>query len=399
MKTLLRITGLGLLGAALFCAAPARAVLEVSASVQINARTDFEVPLASSGAWVEVGTYGRCWHPARVAVGWRPYCEGRWVWTDCGWYWQSDEPWGWACYHYGRWAEAPNYGWVWIPDVEWAPSWVYWRSGGGYVGWAPCPPAGVVVEPRYFAFVEVGHFSEPIRTKTVIVNNTTIINKTTVINNVRQETRTVNGQSRRVVVNDGPGATVVQQATKRTVAPTPIQVAARQSAPSTTVVKQVEESRTRAHSVTRVEQQPGQNQPKASRPPTQAPPNNNQVSPQEKQLPHSPSEVKPPVKSAPEVVKPEEKRALPAPKEPRERVVPPTQQPRPTPPPITRPDGPTVHEKQAPIHEQPAVKEQPKKELPPVREQPALKERPKEQEPPRAREEAPREAPHERRPE
>ena len=79
----------------------AAAELEVSAGVTIHARADFYEPLASRGAWVEIGSYGRCWHPAGVAAGWRPYCDGYWKWTDCGWYWVSDEPWSWACYHYG----------------------------------------------------------------------------------------------------------------------------------------------------------------------------------------------------------------------------------------------------------------------------------------------------------
>src|SRR5262252_1180997 len=89
---------------------PSRAELEVSASVTIHSAVDFEAPLAAHGSWVEVGSYGRCWRPAGVAVEWRPYCYGEWVWTDCGWYWASDEPWAWACYHYGSWAYETGYG-------------------------------------------------------------------------------------------------------------------------------------------------------------------------------------------------------------------------------------------------------------------------------------------------
>src|SRR5712671_2142880 len=122
--------------------APAR--LEVSASFQIGAVADFYDPLASHGAWVQVGSYGRCWRPSSVAVSWRPYCYGHWDWTDCGWYWVSDEPWAWACYHYGSWAYDSGYGWVWVPGIEWAPAWVDWRFGGGYVGWTPCAPRGFV---------------------------------------------------------------------------------------------------------------------------------------------------------------------------------------------------------------------------------------------------------------
>src|ERR1044071_9393400 len=98
--------------------------LEVAADIHISAATDFYEPLSANGAWVEVGTYGRCWHPAHVAGDWRPYCDGTWVWTDCGWYWESDEPWAWACYHYGTWTFETGYGWIWVPGIEWAPAWV-----------------------------------------------------------------------------------------------------------------------------------------------------------------------------------------------------------------------------------------------------------------------------------
>src|SRR5947207_125621 len=51
------------------------AEVQFSAGITISSRADFYDPLAAYGTWVDVGTYGRCWHPARVEVGWRPYCE------------------------------------------------------------------------------------------------------------------------------------------------------------------------------------------------------------------------------------------------------------------------------------------------------------------------------------
>jgi hypothetical protein len=116
----------------------ASAELEVSAGISIHATTEFYEPLAPSGTWVEVGSYGRCWHPAGVTLGWRPYCNGNWELTDAGWYWVSDEPWAWACYHYGTWIDDPSLGWCWVPGVEWAPAWVYWRMGGDYIGCGLC---------------------------------------------------------------------------------------------------------------------------------------------------------------------------------------------------------------------------------------------------------------------
>ena len=134
MKKLTNLLTFGIAALLLYLGVPpAQADLEVSASVQIHADADFDAPLAACGTWVEVGSYGRCWRPAGVVVGWRPYCNGDWVWTDCGWYWASDEPWAWACYHYGYWVYDSDYGWIWVPGVEWAPAWVCWRFGGGYV--------------------------------------------------------------------------------------------------------------------------------------------------------------------------------------------------------------------------------------------------------------------------
>jgi hypothetical protein len=94
------------------------------------------------GNWLEIdGTW--CWQPnaAIVSIDWAPYCRhGHWVYSDCGWFWNSDYSWGWAPFHYGRWFRHAVHGWCWVPDNEWAPAWVAWRWGEGYCGWAPLPP-------------------------------------------------------------------------------------------------------------------------------------------------------------------------------------------------------------------------------------------------------------------
>src|ERR1043166_6045013 len=41
--------------------------------VVIQSENDFYEPLAAYGRWEVVGSYGRCWIPARVETGWRPY--------------------------------------------------------------------------------------------------------------------------------------------------------------------------------------------------------------------------------------------------------------------------------------------------------------------------------------
>ncbi len=94
------------------------------------------------GAWREAGDYGYVWQPrvAQQSRTWRPYTDGRWAYTDAGWTWVSDEPFGWATYHYGRWTRLRGVGWVWVPGEEWAPAWVSWRTSNDHVGWAPLPP-------------------------------------------------------------------------------------------------------------------------------------------------------------------------------------------------------------------------------------------------------------------
>lgn len=96
--------------------------------------------LAPYGEWIRTDRYGLVWCPYDKQVDWRPYTDGEWIWTDYGWAWAADEDWGWATYHYGRWYDDRYDGWCWVPGRQWAPAWVAWREGGGWVGWAPLPP-------------------------------------------------------------------------------------------------------------------------------------------------------------------------------------------------------------------------------------------------------------------
>jgi hypothetical protein len=82
-----------------------------------------------------------------------PYASsGQWVSTEAGWSFASTLPFGWATFHYGRWWFDPSYGWVWLPDTTWGPSWVEWRYGGGYAGWAPLAPMAFAsyYRPRWY---------------------------------------------------------------------------------------------------------------------------------------------------------------------------------------------------------------------------------------------------------
>ncbi|TLV00796.1 DUF6600 domain-containing protein [Dyadobacter luticola] len=96
--------------------------------------------LSPYGRWVRNPQYGSVWIPD-VDRGFQPYStNGYWEVTEYGNTWVSDYDWGWAPFHYGRWSFDDYNGWFWVPDYEWGPAWVNWRSGGDYYGWAPLGP-------------------------------------------------------------------------------------------------------------------------------------------------------------------------------------------------------------------------------------------------------------------
>lgn len=103
----------------------------------------FYTSLRTHGTWIDVGFGTPVWRPTIIRKNWSPYYYGQWVYTNYGWYWDSYEPFGFIVYHYGRWYYDDYYGWIWIPDYEWAPAWVDWRYDDDYVGWAPLSPYAV----------------------------------------------------------------------------------------------------------------------------------------------------------------------------------------------------------------------------------------------------------------
>lgn len=163
--------------------------------------------LSPYGEWVRHPYYGWVWFPRHMRAGWRPYSVGRWVMSDYGWTWVSYEPFGWATYHYGRWTWDRYVGWLWVPGTQWAPAWVAWQHGNGYIGWAPLPPAvgfdmriglrlgglslSFGIAPRNFAFVDERRFLDsrvsgyilPEARNVTIIRNTTNITNYTVVNN------------------------------------------------------------------------------------------------------------------------------------------------------------------------------------------------------------------------
>ena len=164
---------------------------------------------------METGDYGYVFQPRQAAHSrdWRPYTNGHWVYTDAGWTWISDEQFGWATYHYGRWIRLRSVGWVWVPGEQWAPAWVSWRKGNDYVGWAPLPPEAQFdrqtgirnwadnyydIGPEQYAFVPAAEFGRKLSPREIVPTerNVTIINQTTNVTNI-----TYNNS---VIVDRGP---------------------------------------------------------------------------------------------------------------------------------------------------------------------------------------------------
>lgn len=96
--------------------------------------------LAPYGRWADTPEFGRVWVPAGVGADFQPYADGRWVWTDLGWSFVSGLAWGDIAYHYGAWGFGLGLGWYWVPDYLWAPAWVSWRWANGFVSWSARGP-------------------------------------------------------------------------------------------------------------------------------------------------------------------------------------------------------------------------------------------------------------------
>ena len=106
------------------------------------------------GDWRNLDGYGYAWSP-RVDSGWMPYQTGYWY-TDYphGPTWVSSEPWGYAPYHYGRWAFVGD-RWYWVPDRTnvdpvYSPALVaFVPFDQNQIGWVPLGPGDVYV-PHYY---------------------------------------------------------------------------------------------------------------------------------------------------------------------------------------------------------------------------------------------------------
>ena len=299
------------------------------------------------GRWHYVAEYGPVWTPVGIAPGWAPYRFGHWVWiSPWGWTWVEDEPWGFAPFHYGRWAFVEG-GWCWAPGPVvvrpvYAPAFVAFVGGGGFavgvgvgpaVAWFPLAPREVYV-PWY-------------RTSRVYVNNVNITNtrvNVTQVTNVYNTTIINNNGNRITYVNQrvNNGVTAVGRDTfvnARPVSRSLIRVDARQIAEAP-VVHNIPVQPVRTSVL-------GAGRPAAARPPaavfnrpvvgTRMPPSRAPFAERQPAMnvrPETPGRVEPPVRT-------ENQPGRPAP-----RPEPPSMNNRPEAPNVPRPTGP-IHAPEA----------------------------------------------------
>ena len=145
------------------------------------------------GNWQSDPDYGQVWYPTNVAADWSPYSDGYWSYVGpWGWTWVDAAPWGFAPYHYGRWAYVDD-SWAWVPGPVvvseppvYAPALVAFVGGGGGgvdwgvslaiggavaagVAWFPLGPG----EPWHPHWGDHDHWSPGYYNR---VNNTTVVN-------------------------------------------------------------------------------------------------------------------------------------------------------------------------------------------------------------------------------
>jgi len=129
------------------------------------------------GDFVSDPQYGQVWFPRDVSYDWAPYRDGHWAYVEpWGYTWIDDEPWGFAPFHYGRWAQIGG-RWGWVPgrpeaEPVYAPALVAFFGGGGWrlgdsdaIGWAPLAPdedyrPGYAVSDDYRRRLNVGSVGE-----------------------------------------------------------------------------------------------------------------------------------------------------------------------------------------------------------------------------------------------
>ena len=137
------------------------------------------------GRWERDAVNGPTWYPTVVEVGWVPYRFGHWAWVEpWGWIWVENEPWGFAPFHYGRWARGER-GWGWVPGPivarpYYAPALVVfvdaprggWGVSFGVQAWFPLGPR----EPFFPSYHSDQRYLREVNATNINVTNVNITN-------------------------------------------------------------------------------------------------------------------------------------------------------------------------------------------------------------------------------
>ena len=195
--------------------------------------------LDDNGTWSTVPEYGPVWTPNRVAADWAPYRDGHWSWIDpWGWTWVDAAPWGFAPYHYGRWAYMRD-RWSWVPGPRtvrpvYAPALVAFVGDAGFrltiatgpaagVAWFPLAP-GEVYRPAYRAsrdyFTRVNVSNTQVNT--TIINNVYNNNTTNIVYRNREAPRGMTAVPSSVFVQSRPVAAATVRMSAADIASVPV---------------------------------------------------------------------------------------------------------------------------------------------------------------------------------
>ena len=154
----------------------ARAAMNADTPYTQRGQTDFDTALKllnPYGTWSKIGgkwAYTPSDHQA-------PYTDGRWLYTEFGWYWKGRLPHSWITEHYGYWKYGADKVWSWYPGAYWLPEIVEIRATTKYIGWrsGAVDSTGSYIEapidrygkPEEWTFVTLDQFANPITPKIV----------------------------------------------------------------------------------------------------------------------------------------------------------------------------------------------------------------------------------------
>ena len=86
-----------------------------------------------------------------------PYTDGRWLYSEYGWYWKGRLAHSWATEHYGYWKRGANKVWSWYPGAYWLSEIVEIRATDKYVGWR----SGEVDDDGNFVEAPIDRYNKP----------------------------------------------------------------------------------------------------------------------------------------------------------------------------------------------------------------------------------------------